>query len=89
MIEQADMQTHLKMCLIGITFEYCTIVMFMGRLMIEFSCVSWATMYDKSRVVLTLEEKRKVILESKKEISARKLAKILKCSETQVTFNIL
>ena len=37
---------------------------------------------DKSRVALTLEKKRKVILESEKENSARILAEIFKCDRT-------
>ena len=39
---------------------------------------------DKSRIVLTLEERRKVIVESEKGISARKLSEIFKCGRTQV-----
>ena len=50
--------------------------------------VGWATMCDKSSI-LTLEERRKVILESEKGISARKLFEIFKFGRMQVTFNIL
>ena len=46
-------------------------------------------MCDKSKVVLTLEERRKVILEREKGISARKLAEIFKCDRMQVIFNTL
>ena len=45
-------------------------------------------MCDKSRIVLILEDRRKVILECEKEIYARKLAEIFRCGKTPVSFNI-